>query len=79
MQDVLNSKKVLVSLVGIVCVFVLTLTGKDPELVKWVGGFVTGIVASFTLAQGFADGLSKGATSASARVSAPGQPAAKGE
>ena len=65
MRNVLCSKKVLLSLVGIGCVLVLALTGKDPELVKWLGGFVTGIVASFSVAQGLADGLSRGATSAS--------------
>lgn len=63
MRSVLHSKKALVSLVGILCVFVPALTGRNPDLVKWVGGFVTGIVASFSVAQGFADGLSRGATS----------------
>ena len=44
-------------------VFVLALAGRDPEMVKWVGGFVTGIVGTLNVAQGFADGISRGATS----------------
>jgi hypothetical protein len=68
----LKSKKVVVSLVGILAVFVLALAGRDPELVKWVGGFVAGIVSTLNLAQGFADGVSRGTTSSSAaRKSGP--------
>jgi hypothetical protein len=65
MKDLLKSKKAVVSILGILVVFVLALLGRDMELVKWVGGFVTGIVSSFTLAQGFADGVSRGAASSS--------------
>ena len=66
MPGFLRSKKVIVSLVGIIVVFVLALAGRDPEMVKWVGGFVAGIVGTLNVAQGFADGISRGATSSSA-------------
>ena len=67
MLQALLSKKLIVSLVGIAAVFVLALAGRDMELIKWVGGFVTGIVSSFTVSQGLADGLSGGKTSLAAR------------
>ena len=76
MPDILNSKKVLVSLVGILVVFVLALLGRDLEVVKWVGGFVAGIVSTLNVAQGIADGMSGGATSLATRSKAelPPQP-----
>ena len=67
MRDLLNSKKAVVSITGMLIVFVLAILGRDMELVKWVGGFVTGIVSSFSVAQGFADGMSRGATSSAGR------------
>ena len=72
MPDFLKSKKVVVSLVGILVVFVLALAGRDLETVKWVGGFVAGIVGTLNVSQGFADGVSRGATSTrSSATSAP--------
>ena len=65
MRELLKSKKAVISIIGILAVFVLALLARDLELVKWVGGFVTGIVSSFSVAQGFADGMSRGATSGS--------------
>jgi hypothetical protein len=65
MLNLLNSKKMIVSLVGIVAVAGLVLAGRDMETVKWVGGFIASIVASLNLGQGLADGLSDGRTSAS--------------
>ncbi len=70
MPDILNSKKVVVSLVGIIVVFILALVGRDMETVKWVGGFVAGIVSTLNVAQGIADGLSGGATSMSVQAKA---------
>lgn len=64
MIKLVQSKKLVLSLVGIVAVVGLVVAGHDLETVKWVGGFVAGIVASLNLGQGFADGLSKGGTSA---------------
>ncbi len=64
MQSVLTSKKLVISLMGIAVVFVLALVGRDTELIKWMGGFVAGIVSTMNVAQGIADGMSKGATSA---------------
>lgn len=64
MKALLNSKKMLISLIGISAVVVLVVLGKDLETVKWVGGFIAGIVASLNLGQGLADGLSDGRTSA---------------
>ena len=42
----------------------LVILGRDMETVKWVGGFITGIVASLNIGQGIADGFSEGRTSA---------------
>ena len=66
-MELLKSKKMILSLVGVVAVVALALAGRDFETVKWVGGFVAGIVASLNLGQGLADGLSEGRTSASAQ------------
>ncbi len=67
MPQILQSKKMIVSLVGILAVFVLALLGRDIEMVKWVGGFVAGIVSTLNVSQGFADGLSRGKTSLAAQ------------
>ena len=65
--SVLASKKMILSLVGIAAVVGLVAAGHDLETVKWVGGFIAGIVASLNLGQGLADGLSEGRTSLAAR------------
>jgi hypothetical protein len=64
MLELMKSKKMILSVVGIVAVVGLVLAGRDIETVKWVGGFIAGIVASLNLGQGLADGLSEGRTSA---------------
>jgi len=66
MTELLKSKKMLISLVGLVAVVTLVILGHDLETLKWVGGFITGIVASLNLGQGIADGFSEGRTSARA-------------
>jgi len=63
MSEILASKKMILSLVGIIAVVGLVAFGHDLETVKWVGGFIAGIVASLNLGQGLADGLSDGRTS----------------
>jgi hypothetical protein len=65
--DALGSKKMILSLVGIAAVVGLLVAGHDLETVKWVGGFIAGIVASLNLGQGLADGLSEGRTSLAGR------------
>jgi hypothetical protein len=67
MMDLIKSKKMILSLVGIAAVVGLVLAGRDLDTVKWVGGFIAGIVASLNLGQGLADGLSEGRTSSSGR------------
>ena len=67
MYELLQSKKMVLSLVGIAAVAALVLAGHDLETVKWVGVFIAGIVASLNLGQGLADGLSEGRTSAGAQ------------
>ncbi len=67
MTDLIKSKKMILSLVGIAAVAGLVLVGRDLETVKWVGGFIAGIVASLNLGQGLADGLSEGRTSGAGR------------
>ncbi len=64
MMEILQSKKMIVTLVGMAAVITLVFLGRDLETVKWVGGFVTGIVASLNIGQGIADGFSDGRTSA---------------
>ena len=66
-MELLKSKKMILSLLGVIAVVGLVLAGRDIETVKWVGGFIAGIVASLNLGQGLADGLSEGRTSASAQ------------
>jgi len=78
MLEALKSKKVMVSLVGILAVFVLALVGRDTELIKWVGGFVAGIVSTLNVAQGFADGVSRGGTSSAAAGRADRPPSSGG-
>jgi len=63
LRNVLASKKMILSLVGIAAVVGLLVAGHDLETVKWVGGFIAGIAASLNLGQGLADGLSDGRTS----------------
>ena len=55
MTELLKSKKMLISLVGLVAVVTLVILGHDLETLKWVGGFITGIVASLNIGQGIAD------------------------
>ena len=64
MNELVKSKKMVLSLLGIVAVVALVVVGKDLETVKRVGGFIAGIVASLNQGQGLADGLSEGRTSA---------------
>jgi len=71
MVELLKSKKMILSLLGIVAVVGLVLAGRDLETIKWVGGFIAGMVASLNLGQGLADGLSEGRTSAAAAENAP--------
>ena len=66
MMGLVQSKKMVISLVGLAAVVTLVILGKDAEMVKWVGGFITGIVASLNIGQGIADGFSEGRTSARA-------------
>jgi len=65
-MQILKSKKMVALLVGVAAVVVLVLAGTDLETVKWVGGFIAGMVASLQIGQGIADGLSGGETSAAA-------------
>jgi len=67
MTELVKSKKMILSLIGIAAVVGLVLAGRDLETVKWVGGFIAGIVASLNVGQGLADGLSEGRTSALGR------------
>lgn len=62
----LKSKKMMAFLIGVAAVVALVLTGTELETVKWVGGFIAGMVASLQIGQGIADGLSNGKTSATA-------------
>jgi len=60
-----KSKKMIITIAGLVIVgTALFIPGVDQEMIKWFGGFVAGIVASFNVSQGVADGLSRGNTTA---------------
>lgn len=61
-MSVFKSKKMVLSLVGILAVVGLVVAGQDLEVVKWVGGYIAGMIASLNLGQGIADGLSSGKT-----------------
>jgi len=65
-MEVLKSKKMVAFLVGVAAIVGLALAGTDMETLKWVGGFIAGMVASLQIGQGIADGLSAGETSAAA-------------
>ncbi|HUU31957.1 MAG TPA: hypothetical protein VMY69_07665 [Phycisphaerae bacterium] len=65
-MEVLKSKKMVAFLVGVAAIVGLALAGTDMETLKWVGGFIAGMVASLQIGQGIADGLSGGETSAAA-------------
>jgi len=65
-MEILRSKKMVAFIVGVASVVGLALAGVDTETLKWVGGFIAGMVASLQIGQGIADGLSKGETSAAA-------------
>jgi len=64
MTSVLKSKKMVSLMLGVVAVTALVLAGTDLETIKWVGGFIAGMVASLQIGQGIADGFSGGQTSA---------------
>ena len=66
MTSILKSKKMVALILGVVAVTALVLAGTDLETLKWVGGFIAGMVASLNIGQGIADGLSGGKTSAAA-------------
>jgi len=59
----LGGKKYTISLIGMAILSGMIFTNQDVETIKWFAGFVTGIVGTFNLAQGYADGKSGGATS----------------
>jgi len=59
----LKSKKAVLSILGIAAIVLLVVLDKDMETVRWVGGFITGIVGSFSIGQGIADAGSRGETS----------------
>lgn len=77
MWQALLSKKLIVSVLGIVSVSVLVLAGRDIELIKWAGGFIAGIVSTFNVSQGFADGASRGKTTAAENALRSKQPDAR--
>ena len=70
-MEVLKSKKMVAFLVGVAAIVGLALAGTDMETLKWVGGFIAGMVASLQIGQGIADGLSGGETSAGTTKSDP--------
>ena len=63
MTRVLNSKKVVITLCGIAAVLLLSVMG-DLETLKYAGGLIAAMTSALVLGQGFADGWSKGRTSA---------------
>jgi len=64
MKKLLLSKKVLVSLVGVLVAILVSAGLVDPAQQDAVITAIVVLVASFNIGQGIADGLSKGATSA---------------
>ena len=65
MQKIFLSKKVIVSLVGlIVSVIIAAGINLPDDTQKLLIEVILGIISSFNIGQGIADGLSKGRTSA---------------
>ena len=64
MKNLLLSKKVLVSLIGVVVAILVSVGLVDPAKQDAVITAIVVLVGSFNIGQGIADGLSKGATSA---------------
>ena len=65
MQKIFLSKKVIVSLVGlIVSVLIAAGINLPDDTQKLLIEVILGIISSFNIGQGIADGLSKGRTSA---------------
>lgn len=65
-MEILRSKKMVAFLVGVAAIVVLVAMGTDMETLKWMGGFIAGMVASLQIGQGLADAGSGGKTSAGA-------------
>lgn len=61
----LKSKKVLLTLAAMAVITTATLVVSDTERLQWFAAIIGGLVGSYNIGQGIADGRSKGKTSAS--------------
>ncbi|MBN1124701.1 MAG: hypothetical protein JXA82_06825 [Sedimentisphaerales bacterium] len=61
----LKSKKVLLTLAAMAVITVATLVVSDTERLQWFAAIIGGLVGSYNIGQGIADGWSKGQTSSS--------------
>ena len=64
MKKMIQSKKFILSLIGLLAILLLLILERDLETCKWFSAFVVGIIGSFNIGQGLSDGLSHGKTSA---------------
>jgi len=65
MKKLLLSKKVLVSIIGVIVMLLVGAGIIEPDKQDAVITAIVVLITSFNIGQGLADGLSKGATSAS--------------
>ena len=62
---ILKSKKVLLTLTAMILITIGALVIQDGEKLRWFAAIIGGLVGSYNIGQGIADGGSKGRTSAS--------------
>ncbi len=60
----LKSKKVILTLVGMVLITIGTVTIDDLDRLRWFAAIIGGLIGCYNIGQGVADGYSGGLTSA---------------
>ena len=60
----LKSKKVILTLVGMILITIGTLVISDLERLRWFAAIIAGLIGCYNIGQGIADGYSGGLTSA---------------
>jgi len=61
---ILKSKKVLLTLTAMILITVGALMMEDADRLRWFAAIIGGLVGTYNIGQGIADGGSKGRTSA---------------
>ena len=69
----LKSKKVILTLVGMILITVGTLAIDDSERLRWFAAIIGGLIGCYNIGQGIADGYSGGLTSATQKGTGNGK------